>query len=86
MSSPTPESKESRHKKHKKRMNKILIKAWNLPSSSPFQSPHKHRHGHLGDLTTVGENLDQGMYEHGRSGWEKFAADMGRVYNGHVMR
>lgn len=69
-------------------MNKILFKAWSLPSSAPFQEPsHKHKSANnVGDLTEVGENLDKGLYEHGRSGWEAYARDMGRVYNGHLVR
>lgn len=34
----------------------------------------------------MGTRLDEGRYEHGRSGWELFAGDMGRVYNGHLVR
>ncbi len=81
--------KEARREKHKKRMNKILFKAWNLPAAAPFQdgsSKGASGEGAAGDLTTVGENLDKGLYEHGRTGWEAFATDMGRVYNAHLMR
>ena len=81
--------KEARREKHKKRMNKILFKAWNLPSAAPFQDgANQGASGAaaVGDLTTVGENLDKGLYEHGRTGWEAFARDMGRVYNAHLMR
>ena len=79
-SSPPPkDDKEARRLKHKKRMNKLLFKAWNLPDSSPFQLPHNK--GGEDNLTSVGENLDRGKYEHGRVGWELFARDMGRVYN-----
>jgi hypothetical protein len=67
-------------------MNKILFKAWSLPSSSPFQVCSSKHHSSGGDLTTVGENLDRGKYEHGRSGWEKFAVDVGCVYNGYLGR
>jgi len=78
--------KEARRKKHKKRMNKLLVKAWNLPDSDPFQSsPHASENGGR-DLTMVGQNLDEGVYEHGRSGWEIFAKDMGLVYNWHISK
>eukprot|EP00804_Cyclotella_cryptica_P003333 CCRYP_012832-RA/>CCRYP_012832-RA protein AED:0.04 eAED:0.04 QI:150/1/1/1/1/1/3/177/1597 len=91
VSTPPPDAKEkeARREKHKKRMNKILFKAWNLPSAAPFQdgaNKGASGEGAAGNLTTVGENLDKGLYEHGRTGWEAFARDMGRVYNGHLMR
>ena len=80
--------KEARRKKHKKRMNKILVRAWNLPDSEPFQQQSsKHPSDvEVRDLTGVGQNLDKGVYEHGRSGWEIFAKDMGLVYNWHISR
>jgi hypothetical protein len=86
MSSPPHETKESRREKHRKRMNKILYKAWNIPDSHPFQELHKHKSSCPGDLTAVGKNLDRGVYDHGRTGWEAYARDMGGVYNGHLMR
>ena len=71
--------------KHRKRMNKILVKAWNLPDSGPFQETSHPSENEVRDLTVVGENLDKGIYAHGRSGWETFAKDMGLVYNWHLM-
>ena len=78
--------KEARRKKHRKRMNKILVRAWNLPDAAPFQETSHPSENEVRDLTTVGKNLDQGKYEHGRSGWEIFAKDMGLVYNWQISR
>lgn len=78
--------KDARREKHRKRMNKILFKAWNLPDSAPFQEATNPGNDAVRDLTVVGQNLDKGMYEHGKSGWELFAKDMGIVYNWHIIR
>lgn len=81
--------KEERRKKHRKRMNKIIVRAWNLPDSEPFQQTSNigsSDNDEVRNLTNVGENLDKGIYEHGRSGWEIFAKDMGLVYNVHIIR
>mmetsp|Transcript_11453 Transcript_11453/g.21693 ORF Transcript_11453/g.21693 Transcript_11453/m.21693 type:complete len:1552 (+) Transcript_11453:135-4790(+) len=78
--------KEARRKKHKKRMNKLLVRAWNLPDSTPFQDSSHPSGDEARYLTVVGQNLDKGIYEHGRSGWEIFAKDMGLVYNWHISR
>ena len=79
--------KEARRKKHRKRMNKIIVRAWSLPDSGPFQDSSSNATEHeVIDLGTVGKNLDKGVYEHGRSGWEIFAKDMGLVYNWHIYR
>jgi len=78
--------KAARREKHKKRMNKILFKCWNLPDAEPFQdSSHPSCH-EVRDLASVGQNLDKGVYQHGRSGWELYAKDMGIVYNWHIIR
>ena len=77
--------KEAKRKKHKKRMNKLLVRAWNLPDSGPFQQT-SHSSDEARDLTIIGQNLDKGSYEHGRSGWEIFAKDMGLVYNWYIRR
>ena len=78
--------KEARREKHRKRMNKILYKAWNLPDSSPFQEASNLSDAEARDLTVLGQNLDKGLYAHGKSGWELFADDMGKVYNWHIIR
>jgi len=78
--------KEARRKKHKKRMNKLLVRAWNLPDSDPFQQSSHPSENEVRDLTVIGKNLDKGVYEHGRSGWEIFSKDMGLVYNWHISR
>ena len=78
--------KEARRKKHRKRMNKILVRAWNLPDAGPFQETSHPSENDVRDLTGVGKNLDKGVYGHGRSGWELFAKDMGLVYNWHIIR
>jgi len=78
--------KEARREKHRKRMNKILYKAWNLPDSSPFQEAANPSDNEVRDLTVLGQNLDKGCYAHGKSGWEIFATDMGKVYNWPIIR
>ena len=78
--------REERRKKHRKRMNKILVRAWNLPDAGPFQESAQPSKNQVRDLTEVGKNMDKGIYEHGRSGWEIFAKDMGLVYNWHILR
>ncbi|KAL3821722.1 LOW QUALITY PROTEIN: hypothetical protein ACHAXA_008458 [Cyclostephanos tholiformis] len=78
--------KEARRKKHRKRMNKILFRAWNLPDADPFQVTSHPSDIEVRDLTEVGKKMDKGVYEHGRSGWETFAKDMGLVYNWHINR
>ena len=85
------EEKEARRKRQAKKMTKIIAKAWNLPHAEHFTqvssapaaaggssdgaaaTPH--------DLTGIGQALDAGAYHLGRHGWEKFAADLGGVYN-----
>lgn len=69
-------------------MTKIITKAWNLPHAEHFQ---QSRGGtdEVGtangssplDLTGIGQSLDAGGYPLGRHGWEKFAGDLGGVYN-----
>ena len=80
--------KEEKRRKIKKRMNKIIVKAWNIEESDMFQlSPTKSLSDtEVRDLTDIGKNLDKGIYQHGRSGWEMFAKDMGLVYNWHIVR
>lgn len=78
--------KDAKREKHRKRMNKILYKAWNLPDSTPFQEAANPSDDEPRDLTVLGQNLDKGVYAHGKSGWEVFADDMGKVYNWHIIR
>lgn len=78
--------KEERRKKHRKRMNKMLVQAWNLSDASPFQESAQPSKNQVRDLTEVGKRMDKGIYERGRSGWEIFAKDMGLVYNWHILR
>jgi hypothetical protein len=85
---------EARRKTIRKRMSKgkILIEAWNLPDADPFRFRATSRPFEDGEelqvrnLTEVEEKMDEGVYEHGRSGWETFARDMGLVYNWHIIR
>ena len=80
--------KEEKRRKIKKRMNKIIVKAWNIEESDMFQlsSAKSPSDTEVRDLTDIGKNLDKGIYQHGRSGWEMFAKDMGLVYNWHIVR
>ena len=83
---PAAEKAAQKAQKHRKRINKILVKAWNLPDAGPFQETSHPSEDEVRDLTTVGQNLDKGVYKHGRTGWEKFAKDMGLVYNWHIVK
>ena len=82
------EEKEARRKRQAKKMTKIIAKAWNLPHAEHFTqvSPAPPAAGADAaspplDLTGIGQALDAGAYHLGRHGWEKFAADLGGVYN-----
>ena len=87
------EEKEARRKRQAKKMTKIIAKAWNLPHAELFtqvssSAPTAAAGGSSSDdaaapqdLTGIGQALDAGAYHLGRHGWEKFAADLGGVYN-----
>lgn len=78
------EEKEKRRKKQLKRMGKILGKAWEL--DEVFQDYGDSSNGMVGNLSDIGQKLDEQAYRHGRHGWEDFARDLGGVYNRHVKR
>ncbi|KAI2489836.1 DDT domain [Fragilaria crotonensis] len=81
------DDKEVKRRKQVKKMTKILSRAWDLPNSDPFQECAKKSTAEdVFDLASLGENLDTGIYKYGRSGWEKFARDIGGVYNRHIER
>ena len=86
------EEKKARSKRQAKKMTKIIAKAWNLPHAEHFtqvssSAPTAAAAGGSSegaapqDLTGIGQALDAGAYHLGRHGWEKFAADLGGVYN-----
>ena len=86
------EEKEARRKRQAKKMTKIIAKAWNLPHAEHFTQVVSPAPAPAGadnsaappaplDLTGIGQALDAGAYHLGRHGWEKFAADLGGVYN-----
>jgi hypothetical protein len=82
------EEKEARRKRQAKKMTKIITKAWNLPHAEHFTQATSGADASSGsadgsprDLTGIGQALDAGAYHLGRHGWEKFAADLGGVYN-----
>lgn len=77
------EEKEKRRKKQFKRMGKILGKAWNL--TEVFQDCDSSEVA-VGNLSDIGQKLDEQDYRVGRHGWEDFARDLGGVYNRHVKR
>ncbi len=78
-------------------MTKILSKAWSLDRADIFQEVNAATSALLKatsdnsirstvDLRAVGEHLDNGStYQLGRRGWEKFAADIGFVYNQFIL-
>jgi hypothetical protein len=85
-----PESdKDAKRKKQQRKMSKILAKAWGLDDSEPFQA-HKGGAASVSssplDLQTIGQHLDEDHYPFGRLGWERFANDLGGVYQGHILR
>ena len=78
------EEKKARSKRQAKKMTKIIAKAWQLPHAEHFQTaraPSGLASEALHDLTGIGQALDSSSYQLGRHGWEKFAADLGGVYN-----
>ena len=83
------QEKENRRKRQVKKMTKIITKAWNLPHAEHFQQWRLSGTTETGtadgssplDLTGIGQTLDAGGYHLGRHGWEKFASDIGGVYN-----
>jgi hypothetical protein len=88
MSEVDPEI-EAKRKRQKKKMTKILSKAWGLDKADPFQEMAEEDEkmmvlegsGGPMDLTSIGQNLEKGVYQHGRKGWEQFACDLGGIYN-----
>lgn len=81
------EDKEAKRRKQLKRMTKILSKAWELPNADVFhESQAQSNNENVFDLASLGKNLDDGIYKLGRHGWERFAKDIGGVYNLHVKR
>jgi hypothetical protein len=77
---------EAKRKRQKKKMTKILSKAWGLDRADPFQELEDKDVMAVGgsgpmDLTSIGQNLEKGVYQHGRRGWEQFACDLGGIYN-----
>lgn len=80
------DKESSRRNKQQRKMTKVLAKAWNLDNASPFrQDKLSSSFSQPIDLQTIGQKLDNGGYEHGRSGWECFARDLGGVYQRHIL-
>uniref|UniRef100_A0A7S4VAH9 DDT domain-containing protein n=1 Tax=Ditylum brightwellii TaxID=49249 RepID=A0A7S4VAH9_9STRA len=77
---------DARRRKQQKKMTKLLAKAWGLSESEPFQESSSSKTNSPLDLTAIGIALDGGAYKHSTSGWEKFATDLGCVYNRHILR
>jgi len=81
----------AKHKRQLKKMTKILSKAWSIDKAEPFQEVEDAELRAIGgggpiDLTTMGQSLDCNTYEIGRKGWEKFARDLGCIYNRFIAR
>lgn len=89
MSSEMDDARKAKAKKQEKRMSKILSKAWVLDRAETFQqvtsSPSTSAITPI-DLQSVGDNLERSGYPVGRKGWEKFAGDIGFVYNQFILR
>lgn len=78
---------DAKKQKHKRKMTKIMGKVWNFPSAEKFHDCNTSSSTSQPlDLKAVGQNLDDGLYQHGRKGWEKFALDLGAVFNTHISR
>ena len=89
MSSEKDDIRKAKSKKQEKKMSKILSKAWTLDRAETFQqvtSPPSSGSSISIDLQSVGDNLERGKYPLGRKGWEKFAGDIGYVYNQFILR
>ena len=76
----------AKRKRQKKKMTKILSKAWSIDRAEPFQEVDDDQVLVLGgegpmDLTTMGQGLENSVYQLGRKGWEQFACDLGGIYN-----
>jgi len=81
------EEKERRRKKQFKRMGKILGKAWELDEVfQDYGGDSNKDSGIVGNLSDIGQKLDEQAYRLGRHGWEDFARDLGGVFNRHVKR
>ena len=78
--------KEQKRKKHRKRMGKLLTRCFQQADSQPFQQSSNSSPGETRDLLKVGSNLDKGVYDNGKSGWEIFSRDVGLVYTWHIER
>jgi hypothetical protein len=83
----SPDDKKARRKKQIKKMTKIVAKAWGYPKAEPFQESSRSSNGDaVFDLSSVGQNIDNGVYQLGRHGWEHFSRDVGGIYNHHIQR
>mmetsp|Transcript_14924 Transcript_14924/g.36626 ORF Transcript_14924/g.36626 Transcript_14924/m.36626 type:complete len:1594 (+) Transcript_14924:381-5162(+) len=78
--------KEKKRQKALKRMSKMVMKAWQLDGSEPFQTANKSSPAHVLCLTTLGQKVDEQSYRGGRHGWADFATDMGGIYTRHIQR
>jgi len=82
------DDKEAKRSKQRRKMTKILAKAWNLDNADAFRQDKSSSSSPSSqpiDLQTIGQRLDTGGYEHGHSGWETFAYDLGGVYKRHIV-
>ena len=73
-----------KRKKQQRKMTKLLSKAWSLDRADPFQEVTTTDSTQAAtplDLTTMGQNLDGGLYSNGKAGWQLFAGHLGAVYN-----
>ncbi len=88
MSLEKEDVRKAKAKKQEKKMSKILSKAWALDRSDTFQQVASAPSSVTPpiDLQSVGDNLEKGAYPLGRKGWEKFAGDIGFVYNQFIVR
>ena len=87
MSSDMDDVRKAKARKQEKKMSKILSKAWTLDRAETFQQVTSSPSDSASiDLQSVGDNLERGQYPLGRRGWEKYARDIGNVYNQFILR
>ena len=72
------DEREAKRKRQRKKWGKFTPFLFSEASSGNTNIPM--------DLTTMGKFLEAEVYSNGKKGWEKFAIDLGAIYNSHIKR
>ena len=72
------DEREAKRKRQRKKWGKFTPFLFSEASSGNTNIPM--------DLTTMGKFLEAEVYSNGKKGWEKFAIDLGAMYNSHIKR